>query len=97
VAILHGGHHLNQTGRLERPQEPARVTRVEAEPGAQRPHLAALLADLPEHARLAERAAAGQVVLVERPDPLRDRAIEPPDLVDLGRAHSLILVRDRPA
>ena len=58
------------------------MPRVEAEPGAQRPDLAALLADLPEHARLAERAVAGEEVVVERADPLGDRAVEAAHLVD---------------
>lgn len=70
------------------------MTGVEAEPGSERSHLTALLADLPEDSRLAERSATREVVLIQRPDALRDRAAEPPDLGDLRCVHSLILVRD---
>ena len=70
------------------------MARVEPEPGAQRPHLAALLPDLPEHARLAERAAAGEVAVVERAHPLGDGPVEAANLRDHRRVHSLILVRD---
>jgi hypothetical protein len=60
------------------------VTRVEAQPGPERPYLTALLADLPEDPSLCEWAPTRQVVLVERTDPLCDRSIETPDLGDLS-------------
>jgi len=54
-------------------------------------HLAAFGADLPEQPRLAERPIGAEKVVVERSDPLGDRPVEAPDLLDLR--HSLTLVR----
>ena len=92
------GHDLRQPGRLERAQQPAQVAGVDAEPGAEHADVAALLADLPEHARLAERPVAGEEAVVERADALGDEAVEAAELlhhlvVHRRRVHSLILVR----
>ena len=46
----------DQPVALERLQQPAEVAGVELEPGAEVAHVCAVLADLPQHARLAERA-----------------------------------------
>ena len=54
---------------------------VQSEAGTERADLAALRADLPQHARLAERAVEGQEAVAERADPLRDGSVEAPDLV----------------
>ena len=78
---------------LERAQQPASVARVELEPGPQRAHLAAVLPDLPQHARLGQRPAAREVVVVERADALGHRAVEAPDLLDHRLGHYLTLVR----
>ena len=54
------GRHRDEPGGLERAQQPAQVARVEVEPRAQLPQLAALGADLPQQPRLAERAVASE-------------------------------------
>ena len=88
-ARLHG----DQPVALERLQEPAQVAGVEVEPRAQVAQVGARLPDLPEHARLAERPVAREVVVVERSDPLRHEPVEAPDASDGLGGHSLILVR----
>ena len=98
---LRGAHPLvvvagadgDQPVGLQGAQEPAQVAGVEVEAGAQPPHVRPLT-DLPQHARLAERAVTGQVLVVERADPLRDGAVEAPDPADGGIVHSLTLVRE---
>ena len=69
------------------------MARVEAEPGAQRPHLAALLPDLPEHARLAERAAAGEVAASSAPTRWVTARLKRRTCATIAVVHSLILVR----
>ena len=93
-AVAHARHDFDQPGRLERAEQPAGVPGVETEPRTQSAHLAALLPDLPEHPRLPERPAAGEVAVVERPDPLGHGTVEAADLRDHRLVHSLILVRD---
>ncbi len=68
----------DESGGLERSKEPAEVTRVEPEPGAQRAHFAAIAADLPQHSGFAERPVAGEVVILEGADPLGDDPVERP-------------------
>ena len=80
---------------LERPQQPAGVAGVQAEAVAQRPDLAAVLADLPQQARLRHRAMGGEEVVAQRADALRHRSVEMPDMVNPVIAHCLMLVRDR--
>ena len=86
---------LTSPRRLERAQQAAEVAGVDAEPRAQHADVAAVLADLPQHARLAERAVPGEEAIVERADPLRDEAVEAPHLGDGLVVHSLILVREQ--
>ncbi len=74
--------HRDQAVAGQAVQQPAQVAGVQAEPGAQPPDIAAVRGDLPEQPGLAERAAAGQERVVQRPDPLRHRPVEPPDLAD---------------
>ena len=78
----------DQARGFQRTEDPAEVTRVEIEPGAQAPDIAARLADLPEHPRLSERAIPREVVVAECPDLLGDGPVEPPDLGDLGGIHT---------
>ena len=79
---------------FERAKQPAQVARVESELRAKSTHVAAVPADLPENAGLAERPVEGEVVVLERADALGDQAVEAPHL--RHRVHvSLILVRDR--
>ena len=68
---------------LEGAQQPTEVPRVQVEPRAEGADVAAVLADLPEHPGLAERAVAGQVVVVQRADALGDGPVEAPDLLEL--------------
>ena len=84
-----GGPHADadQPVRLERAQQPAEVAGVQAEPGAQRPDVAAVRTDLPQHTGGAERPVPGQVALVERADALRDGPVEPPHPGDGGVLH----------
>jgi hypothetical protein len=72
------------------------MARVEPEPGPQRPHLAPVRPDLPQHARLGERPLAREEVVVERPDALRHRPVEAANLLDHLGGHYLTLVRYRP-
>ncbi len=72
----------DQAGGLERAQQPAEVAGVEIEPGAERADVAATFTDLPQQARLAERALACEVVVVERADPLGHGPVEAPDAGD---------------
>src|SRR5262249_25305821 len=67
---------------------------VELEPCPQRPHVDAVAADFPQHPRPAERQAAGQERLVERPDPQRDDSVETAYLADHLLVHSLTIVRE---
>src|SRR5258708_37998516 len=67
---------------------------VEAGPWSQPPNVGAVRADLPQQARLTERAVAGQERVVERADPLRDDPVEAPDPADHVRVHSLTIVRE---
>jgi hypothetical protein len=78
----------------ERLQDAAQVPGVEAEARAERTEFGAPRADLPEDARLAERAPAREKRLVERADPLRDDPAEPPYLRDVLVRDSLTLVRE---
>src|SRR4051812_36499523 len=57
---------------LERAEEAAEVARVEPELRPQRTHIAAVRADLPQDARLAERPRPREVVVVEGTDRLDD-------------------------
>ena len=57
------------------------------EPGAKLPHVASLGPDLPEQASLPERPVAGEVAIVERPDPLRDEPVEAAHPADLDLTH----------
>ena len=91
VALVDGHHPVG----LERAQQAAGVAGVEPEPAAQRAHLAPVRPDLPQHARLGERAVAREIVIVERPDALRDGPVEAADLLDHLIGHYLTLVRYR--
>ena len=86
--------HGDQPVRLQRAEQPAQVTRVQVQPGPQRPDIRAVRADLPQQPRLPERAVPGQELVIERTDPLGDGPVEPPDLADHGGIHSLTLVRE---
>ena len=71
VGLVRADRH--ELVRREALQDPSQIAGVEAEPGAQRPEVESVVADLPEHARLAERPVAPEERLVERADTLRDR------------------------
>jgi hypothetical protein len=49
--------------------------------------------DLVQQPGFAEGTPAAQKIVLERADPLTDRAIEAAHLADMGRMHSLTLVR----
>jgi len=74
---------------FQRPQQPAQVARVQVQPGAQLPDVAAVRADLPQHPGLPERAAAGQELVVQCAGSLGNGPVEPPDLVDHRLFHIL--------
>ena len=59
-----------------------RYPRVQAKTGAQLGDRAAVLADLPQHPRFAERAVMAHVAVRQRADPLGDRTVEVTDLGD---------------
>ena len=61
---------------LEPAQQAAEVAGVEGEPTAQRPAVGAPGRHLPQQSGGAERPATGQVLLVERADPLGHGAVE---------------------
>ena len=71
-----GALHRHEAFALERSQEPGEVARVEAEPLADDANVDAVAVELPEHAGGAERAVAAEVVVLQRPDPSGDRAVE---------------------
>ena len=81
--VLLAGRHGDHPVGLERAQQPAQVPGVEPQPRPQRPHLAAAGADLPQHARLAQRPVEPGEVVVERADPRRHRPVEAAHLLDL--------------
>ncbi len=83
----------DEAGRLERAEKAAQVARVEAQARAQRTHVAPRPPDLPQHARLSERALEREIAVLERSDALRHQAVEAPDPGDCV-VHSLMLVRD---
>jgi hypothetical protein len=56
--------------------------------------VAALGADLPKQASLAERPTSREVIVLERPDALGHEPVEAPYLPDVRVVDSLILVRD---
>src|SRR4051794_287597 len=93
--IVGAALHADEILALERPQEPAGIAGVEPEPLAQLPEIGAPRADLIEDPRLAERAAAVKIAVLEGADALRDDAVEAADLLNLVWSHSLTLVRDR--
>ena len=95
AAIAVAGLERHQAGGLEAAEQAAQVAGIELEPLAQRPDLAALLADLPQHAGRAERAVPCEEVVVERAHPLRDDPVEPAHLGDHRGIHYLTLVSDR--
>ena len=76
-------------------EQAAGVARVEPEAAPQRANLAAVGPDLPQHARLGERAVAREIVIVERADALRHGPVEAADLLDHLGGHCLTLVRYR--
>jgi hypothetical protein len=67
----------------------AQVSGVEAESDAKVAKVGTYLADLEQHARLAEWPVAAEEVLIERAGPLRNEPIEPPDLIDVIGKHCL--------
>ena len=79
---------------LQGAQQPAEVSGVESEPGAQRAQVAPLGADLPQQPRLAEGTVPGEVAVVQRPHALGDDPVEPAHLCDHRPIHSLTLVRE---
>jgi hypothetical protein len=85
--------HPHHPRRLERAEQPAGVAGVQVEAVAERPYLAALGADLPEHPGLAERPVAGEEAVTQRTDSLGYGPVEAPHLLDARRVHSLTLVR----
>ena len=70
---------------LQPAQQPAQVARVEPQAAAQLAHLAARRADLPQHARRAERAAEAEEPGLERAGALGDGAVEAADARDRRR------------
>ena len=92
-AVRPAAVHDGQPVRLQRPEQPAQVARVQVEPGTQRPDVGAVRADLPQQAGVPERAVPGQELVVERAGP-GDGPVEPPDLADQGSVHSLTVVRE---
>ena len=94
----------DQPVRFERTEQTAEVAGVEIEPRPQRPHIATVVADLPQHAGGAEWSATLEESIVEGADALRDGPVEAADLRDhrpihavvdsCRRAHSLTLVRE---
>ena len=82
-------HDGDQALLLQRPQESAEVAGVQPEPGPERPDVEAVGPHLPEQTGGSERTAPGQVLLVQRADPLGHRAVEPPDRRHGRRIHDL--------
>jgi hypothetical protein len=91
--VAAAGRDGDQPGGLERAQQAADVARVELEVGSQRSHVAAVRADLPQHARLAEGAVGREEAVVERAEALRDDAVEATNLLHHAAVHCLTLVR----
>src|SRR5262249_51231241 len=85
----------DQSVPFERAQEAAEVAGIQPEPAPEATDVAALGADLPQHARFAERALAREIVVVERSDALGDEPVEAAHPAHRGVGHSLILVRER--
>src|SRR5205814_7364561 len=84
-----------EAGGLERTEQAAEVSGVEAESGSQEPHVAPVGADLPQQTRFAERPIASEVVVVQRADALGYKPVEATDLSDgILFFDSLILVRE---
>ena len=81
-AVVGGGLDHDQALGLERPQQPARVAGIHPQALPQIPHLGPAGADLPQEARLAQRTATAEELLVERTHALRHRAVEAPHPTD---------------
>ncbi len=94
ASIAGGVTGADQAFGFERPEQPAQVAGVEAEPRAQRSDFATFAADLEEQAGGPERPGTAEEMSVECTDLAGHRAIEASDPSD--PLHSLTLVRDRP-
>ena len=87
---LHGPHpvivwsrlHPDQALVLETAQQPAQVTGVQIEPGPDGPDVRTVVADLPQHPRRSQGTRPGQVLLLERADPLGHGPVEPSHRLD---------------
>src|SRR5262249_18168731 len=78
------GPNGNEPGTLQRAQEPAQVPRVESETRPQPPHLAPVLADLPQHPRLSKGPVSGEVMVVQGADAFAHGSVEGPHGCDDG-------------
>ncbi len=92
--VLVGGDGHEPFG-LQRTQQPAQVARVQPEPCPQRADVGRLL-DLPQHARGTQRPAVREVLVLERADPLGDRAVERANLGEHISDSSQLSVRVQP-
>jgi hypothetical protein len=88
------GRHRHEPVGFERAEQPAQIAGVEPQTRPQQPHFAPVAPDLPQQPRLAQRPLEAQETVVERPHPLRDRAVEPADLLDHRLGHSLTIVSE---
>src|SRR4029077_779628 len=84
----------DEPSRFQGSQQSDHVAGVDLQLSAKRPHVTPFGPDLPEQARFAKGAIPREKPVVERPNALRDDAVEPPDPRDHLCGHSLTLVRD---
>ena len=91
ASVARGLARADQTLGLQASQQPAQVSGVEIQAGAQAPHLDAVGTNLAEHPRGPERAVPPEEPTLQGPDLMGHGSIEAPDLGDL--VHYLTLVR----
>ena len=82
-----------KTLRFQRPQQPAEIAGIQRQPRTQGGDVGTIRAGFEKEPRLPLGTTAPQIAVFQRAHPLRDHAMETPNLLDLGRQHSLTLVR----
>ena len=91
--VVAGAAGFHQALPLERAQQAAEITRIQAQPRPQLPRVGAFRADLVEQAYFGVGPAAAEEIFAQDPEPPRDLPIETSKLANLLRKHYQTLVR----